>query len=71
MYHHIARGTGFGFGTGKLVTDPDMLGRLATAWAGRWDGRWDEISSEAFSVVPTTIYSYAKDDPFDQTGHRF
>lgn len=58
-------------GDALRVTDPAVLGRLATAWAGKWDGRWDELSSEVFSVVPTTIYSYAKGDPFGQTTHRF
>jgi hypothetical protein len=35
------------------------------------DGRWDDPLSEVFSVVPTTVYSYAKGDPFGQTTHRF
>ena len=53
------------------VTDLAVLGRLATAGAGKWDGRCGEISSEVFSVVPTAVYSYAKGDPFSQTTYRF
>ena len=33
-------------------------------------GRKD-IVSEVFSVVPTTVYSHAKGDPFGQTRRRF
>ena len=72
-------------GDAVQVTDPAVLGRLATAWAGKWDGRWqltagdggfrdlarNDISSEVFSVVPTTTYAHAKGDPFGQTRHRF
>ena len=72
-------------GDAVQVTDPAVLGRLATAWARKWDGRWqltvggggflhdakDEIGSEVFSVVPTTIYAHSKGDPFGQTRHRF
>jgi nitroimidazol reductase NimA-like FMN-containing flavoprotein (pyridoxamine 5'-phosphate oxidase superfamily) len=72
-------------GDAVQVTDPDVLGRLATAWARKWDGRWrltvgdggfhhganSDILSEVFSVVPTTIYAHAKGDPFGQTRHRF
>ena len=67
------------------VTDPDLLARLAEAWADKWDGRWrlavrdggfgspesSELSSVVFSVVPTTIYAHAKGDPFGQTRYRF
>jgi general stress protein 26 len=72
-------------GDAVQVTDPAVLGRLAAAWARKWDGRWqltvggggflhsaeDDFVSEVFSVVPTTIYSHAKGDPFGQTRHRF
>jgi hypothetical protein len=72
-------------GDAVQVTDPTVLGRLATAWVRKWDGRWqltvgdggfrggdtNDLVSEVFSVVPTTIYSHAKGDPFDQTRHRF
>jgi nitroimidazol reductase NimA-like FMN-containing flavoprotein (pyridoxamine 5'-phosphate oxidase superfamily) len=72
-------------GDAVQVTDPAVLGRLATAWARKWDGRWrltvgdggfhhvgrKDVLSEVFSVVPTTVYSHAKGDPFGQTRHRF
>ena len=72
-------------GAAARVTDPAVLERLATAWAGKWDGRWqltvreggfrdadrDDGGSEVFSVTPTTIYAYAKGDRFAQTRHRF
>jgi nitroimidazol reductase NimA-like FMN-containing flavoprotein (pyridoxamine 5'-phosphate oxidase superfamily) len=72
-------------GDAVQVTDPAMLGRLAPAWARKWDGRWQltvgdggfhqvgrkDVLSEVFSVVPTTVYSHAKGDPFGQTRHRF
>jgi nitroimidazol reductase NimA-like FMN-containing flavoprotein (pyridoxamine 5'-phosphate oxidase superfamily) len=58
-------------GDAVKVTDPAMLERLVTAWGRKWDGRWDELASEVFSVVPTTVYSHAKGDPFGQTTHRF
>ena len=70
-------------GDAVQVTAPDVLGRLAKAWAPKWDGRWqltvggggfrhgDDIASEVFSVVPTAIYAHAKGDPFGQTKHRF
>jgi hypothetical protein len=72
-------------GDAVQVTDPAVLDRLATAWAGKWDGRWrltrgasgfhnlnrNDIVSEVFSVVPTTVYAHAKGDPFGQTRHRF
>jgi general stress protein 26 len=72
-------------GDAVQVTDPSVLGRLATAWASKWDGRWqlaareggfrdidrEDGFSEVFSVVPTTIYAHAKGDPFGQTSHRF
>jgi hypothetical protein len=72
-------------GDAVQVTDPAVLGRLAAAWAPKWDGRWrltvgdggfrhgdsNDVSSEVFSVVPTTIYAHAKGDPFGQTTHRF
>jgi hypothetical protein len=72
-------------GDAVQVTDPTVLGRLATAWVRKWDGRWqltvgdggfrhdagDDSVSEVFSVVPTTICSHAKGDPFGQTRHRF
>ena len=67
------------------ATDPDLLARLAEAWADKWDGRWrlavrdgglrnrdwGDAPSEVFSVVPTTIYAHAKGDPFGQTTYRF
>lgn len=65
-------------GDAVRATDPAVLERLAAAWAGKWDGRWELTvgeggfeESEAFSVIPTTIYAYAKGDPFGQTRHRF
>jgi len=58
-------------GDAVQVTDSATLERLSTAWARKWDGRWNDPLSEVFSVVPTTIYSYAKGDPFGQTTHRF
>jgi nitroimidazol reductase NimA-like FMN-containing flavoprotein (pyridoxamine 5'-phosphate oxidase superfamily) len=66
------------------VTDPQLLARLAEAWAGKWDGRWQlavrdggfgdpesaERQSEVFTVAPSTIYAHAKGDPFGQTRYR-
>jgi general stress protein 26 len=57
-------------GDAARVTDPAVLEGLATAWVRKWDGRWDTLSA-VFSVVPSTIYAYAKGDPFGQTKHRF
>jgi nitroimidazol reductase NimA-like FMN-containing flavoprotein (pyridoxamine 5'-phosphate oxidase superfamily) len=72
-------------GDAVQITDSEVLGRLAKAWARKWDGRWeltavdggfshdggDEVGSEVFSVVPTKIFAHAKGDPFGQTRHRF
>ncbi len=57
-------------GNAARVTDPAVVERLATAWVPKWDGRWESLS-EVFSVVPSTLYAYAKGDPFGQTKHRF
>jgi general stress protein 26 len=72
-------------GDAVQVTDRATLELLATAWAPKWDGRWqltaadggfrhegsEDHVSEVFSVVPSTVYAYAKGDPFGQTRHRF
>jgi general stress protein 26 len=69
-------------GEAVQVTDDDLLGRLAEAWATKWDGRWHfEVHDHAFehdgggsalvfAVIPTTIFAFAK-GMFGQTRHRF
>jgi nitroimidazol reductase NimA-like FMN-containing flavoprotein (pyridoxamine 5'-phosphate oxidase superfamily) len=63
------------------VTDNDVLGRLAAAWASKWDGRWhyqarngrfhhDQGDALVFSVTPTKILAFTK-GRFSHTRHRF
>jgi general stress protein 26 len=72
-------------GEAELVTDHDLLRRLAQAYAGKWDGRWqlqvsdggfgnpdmEGLHSEVFRVTPATVYAHSKGDPFSATTHRF
>jgi len=68
-------------GVAKRVTDPNLLVRLAQAWAGKWDGSWrfeargdvlahEAGEAEAFAVRPAKIIAFAK-SPFSQTTFRF
>ena len=72
-------------GDAVRVTDDELLGELAKAWAKKWDGQWQyEVhdghlrdSSQGadadvlvFSVVPTTVFAFGK-GTFTQTRHRF
>jgi nitroimidazol reductase NimA-like FMN-containing flavoprotein (pyridoxamine 5'-phosphate oxidase superfamily) len=72
-------------GEAELVTDGDLLRRLAQTYASKWDGRWqlqasdggfrnpgmDGLHSEVFRVTPTTVHAHSKGDPFGATTHRF
>jgi general stress protein 26 len=69
-------------GDAVRVTDDELLGRLARAWATKWDGRWrfeahdgafhHEGGGEAlvFSVAPAKVLAFAK-GTFSHTRHRF
>ena len=66
------------------VTDEDVLGRVAAAFAAKWDGRWrlevrdgrfrnhdaGDWPSEVFGVTPTKVFAHAK-GPFGATTHTF
>jgi general stress protein 26 len=70
-------------GDAVQVTDDDVLGRLAAAWAAKWDGRWQyqvrdgafrhsdgEEPVLVFAVAPAKVLAFAKGD-FGHTTHRF
>ncbi len=69
-------------GDAVQVTDEDLLGRLAGAWAAKWDGRWhyqvrggsfqheEGGAALVFSVRPAKILAFAK-GTFSHTSHRF
>jgi Pyridoxamine 5'-phosphate oxidase len=69
-------------GDAVRVTDDELLGRLAQAWATKWDGRWRfEVRDGAFhhegggaalvfSVAPAKVLAFAK-GTFSHTRHRF
>ena len=69
-------------GTAVRVTDDDLLGRLAAAWAAKWDGRWefrprdgafhhpDGGEALVFTVRPDKVLAFTKGS-FSQTCHRF
>jgi general stress protein 26 len=68
-------------GDAILLTDDQMLERLADAWKTKWDGRWQyEVRDGAFhhevgaalvfSVAPTKILAFGK-GTFSQTRHMF
>ena len=67
-------------GTAVRVTDDDLLGRLAAAWAAKWDGRWefrprdgafhhpDGGEALVYTVRPDKILAFTKGS-FSQTCH--
>jgi general stress protein 26 len=71
-------------GDAALVTDDEMLERLADAWTSKWDGRWryearsgafhhqgqDLGEAKVFSVTPSKILAFGK-GKFTHTRHRF
>jgi nitroimidazol reductase NimA-like FMN-containing flavoprotein (pyridoxamine 5'-phosphate oxidase superfamily) len=68
-------------GEAVRVTDPELLQRLAAAWAQKWDGRWrysvdeDAFRHEVgtalvFAVRPAKVLAFAKGS-FSHTRHRF
>lgn len=71
-------------GDAVQVTDNDVLGRLAEAWARKWDGRWQFEARDGslqpkgggptglvFSVPPTRIFAFGKGDFSSQTRYQF
>ena len=68
-------------GEAARVTDPQLLDRLAAAWAQKWDGRWQyEVSQDGFrhdvgtalvfAVRPAKVLAFTKGG-FSHTRHRF
>jgi general stress protein 26 len=69
-------------GDAVLVTDDQLLERLAAAWTQKWDGRWRYEArggsfhhqgggaAMVFSVTPTKILAFGKGG-FTHTRHRF
>jgi len=69
-------------GKAVQVTDEDLLGRLATAWAAKWDGRWEWTIADGkfehaggfpvpvFAVKPAKVLAFAKGS-FSVTRHVF
>ena len=70
-------------GDAAVVTDQDMLRRLAEAWTRKWDGFWQyEVADGGFrhedagsvvlvfEVAPTQVLAFAK-GAFSHTKHRF
>lgn len=66
-----------------MVTDQDLLRRLAKAWTRKWDGFWQyEVADGGFrhedagsvvlvfEVAPTQVLAFAK-GAFSHTKHRF
>jgi hypothetical protein len=71
-------------GVALHVTDDEVLGRVAGAFAHKWDGRWQFTvrdgcfrgsdgggGADVFSVTPVKVFAHAKGDPFGATAHRF
>jgi general stress protein 26 len=69
-------------GDAVLVTDDELLERLAAAWTQKWDGRWRYEARDGafhhegggaamvFSVSPTKVLAFGKGG-FTHTRHRF
>jgi general stress protein 26 len=68
-------------GDAALVTDDEMLERLAHAWTSKWDGRWRYEAREGafhqgggtalvFSVTPRKILAFGK-GTFTHSRHQF
>jgi general stress protein 26 len=70
-------------GDAVVVTDEDLLRRLAEAWTHKWDGRWQyevgnggfrhpEVDARVlvFEVAPTQVLAFAKGG-FSHTKHMF
>ena len=70
-------------GTAAVVTDNEILHRLAEAWARKWDGRWQyqvrddcfrhpdvDARVPVFEVAPTQVLAFTKGN-FSHTKHRF
>jgi general stress protein 26 len=70
-------------GDAVVVTDEDLLRRLAEAWTRKWDGRWRyEVADDGFrnaevdarvlvfEVAPTQVLAFAKGS-FSHTKHMF
>jgi general stress protein 26 len=70
-------------GDAVLVTDEDVLRRLASAWTAKWDGRWRyqvrrgdfwhpdvEDPVLVFAVAPAKVLAFTK-GAFSHTRHRF
>ncbi len=71
-------------GDAVVVTDDELLRRLADAWTRKWDGRWQfqvgaggfrnpdvEARVLVYEVAPTRILAFAKGNPFSYTKHTF
>ena len=70
-------------GDAVVVTDHQLLQRLADAWTRKWDGRWDyrvgdggfqhsDVDARVlvFEVAPTQVLAFAKGN-FSHTKHMF
>ena len=70
-------------GDAVVVTDHQLLQRLADAWTRKWDGRWDyrvgdggfqhsDVGARVlvFEVAPTSVLAFTKGN-FSHTKHMF